>query len=113
MKKRKLDGPLLPLVQRLNEIRRAEPALQRLDNLRWLETESEQLVAYAKDDVVCVVNIDPFAAHEGVCIVPSRSGCRRRSRRATCSRGERRSRGARAATTSARPRQGHVLEGAP
>ena len=44
-KKRKLDGPLLPLVQRLNEIRRAEPALQRVDNLRWLETEQEHLVA--------------------------------------------------------------------
>ena len=38
-KQRRLDGPLLPLVQRLNEIRRAEPALQRVDNLRWLETE--------------------------------------------------------------------------
>src|SRR4029078_10794351 len=32
-KGRTLDGPLLPLVQRLNEIRRAEPALQRLDTL--------------------------------------------------------------------------------
>ena len=50
-KKRTLDGPLLPLVQRLNEIRRAEPALQRVDNLRWLETENDQLVAYVKDDV--------------------------------------------------------------
>ena len=33
VKQRALDGPLLPLVQRLNEVRRAEPALQRLDNL--------------------------------------------------------------------------------
>ncbi|HZT14781.1 MAG TPA: alpha-1,4-glucan--maltose-1-phosphate maltosyltransferase [Gaiellaceae bacterium] len=70
VKRRSLDGPLLPLVRRLNEIRRAEPALQRLDNLRWLETENERLVAYAKEDVVCVVNIDPFAEQEGVCIVP-------------------------------------------
>jgi starch synthase (maltosyl-transferring) len=69
-KKRKLDGPLLPLVQRLNEIRRAEPALQRVDNLRWLETEQELLVAYVKGDVVCVVNVDPFEAHDGVAIVP-------------------------------------------
>ena len=56
--------------QRLNEIARAEPALQRIENLRWLETENDQLVAYAKDDVICVVNIDPFAAHEGVCAIP-------------------------------------------
>ena len=70
MKRRALDGPLLPLVQRLNEIRRAEPALQRLEGLRWLETENDQLIAYAKDDVICVVNIDPFAEQEGVCVVP-------------------------------------------
>jgi starch synthase (maltosyl-transferring) len=67
---RSLDGPLLPLAQRLNEIRRAEPALQHVDNIRWLETESDGLVAYAKDDVVCVVNLDPFAEREGVCVVP-------------------------------------------
>jgi starch synthase (maltosyl-transferring) len=57
-------------VRRLNEARRAEPALQRVDNLRWLETENDQLVAYVKDDVVCVVNLDPFAAREGVCVIP-------------------------------------------
>jgi starch synthase (maltosyl-transferring) len=67
---RALDGPLLPLVQRLNEVRRAEPALQRLENLRWLETENDQLVAYAKDNMICVVNIDPFAEQEGSCVIP-------------------------------------------
>ncbi len=70
VKRRSLDGPLLPLVQALNEARRAEPALQRVDNLRWLETENDALVAYAKDDVVCVVNIDPFAEQAGVCVIP-------------------------------------------
>jgi starch synthase (maltosyl-transferring) len=69
-KERSLDGPLLPLVQRLNAVRRAEPALQRVENLRWLETENEQLVAYAKDDVICVVNLDPFAEREGACVIP-------------------------------------------
>ena len=67
---RALDGPLLPLVKRLNEARRALPALQRVDNLRWLETENEQLVAYVKDDVVCVVNIDPHHEREGACVIP-------------------------------------------
>ncbi|HZQ81653.1 MAG TPA: alpha-1,4-glucan--maltose-1-phosphate maltosyltransferase [Gaiellaceae bacterium] len=70
VKRRALDGVLLPLVQRLNEIRRGEPALQRVENLRWLETENDQLVAYAKDDLVCVVNVDPFATQEGVCVIP-------------------------------------------
>ena len=69
-KKRALDGPLLPLVRRLNEIRRAEPALQRMENLRWLETENDQLIAFAKGDVIVVVNVDPFAEREGVCTVP-------------------------------------------
>jgi starch synthase (maltosyl-transferring) len=70
VKARALDGPLLPFVRRLNELRRAEPALQRLENVRFLETENEQLVAYAKDDVICVVNIDPFAEQEGACVIP-------------------------------------------
>ena len=69
-KQRALDGQLLPLVQRLNEVRRAEPALQRIENVRWLETENDVLVAYAKDDLICVVNVDPFAEREGVCTIP-------------------------------------------
>jgi starch synthase (maltosyl-transferring) len=69
-KLRALDGPLLPLIARLNEIRRAERALQHVDNLHWLETENEQLVAYVKDDVICVVNVDPTAAREGLCVIP-------------------------------------------
>jgi len=74
LKKRKLDGPLLPLVRRLNTIRRENVALQRLDNLDFLETENEQLIAYAKRTeanvlLVCV-NLDPRAEHEGVVTVP-------------------------------------------
>ncbi len=48
LKRRKLDGPLLPLVQRLNELRRAEPALQRFENLRLLETHGDHVFAYVK-----------------------------------------------------------------
>ena len=69
-KTRAFDGPLLPLIKRLNEVRRAEPALRRVDNLRWLETENDQLVAYVKDNLICVVNLDPFSEREGVCTVP-------------------------------------------
>jgi hypothetical protein len=44
--------------------------LQRIEGLRWLETENDQLVAYAKGNIIVVVNIDPFAEQEGVCVVP-------------------------------------------
>jgi len=77
-KKRSLDGPLLPLVATLNAARRANPALQHLDNLTFLETENESLFAYLKrtDDnsVVVVVNLDPFTPQEGVCILPASTG---------------------------------------
>jgi starch synthase (maltosyl-transferring) len=73
-KKRKLDGPLLPLVKRLNEIRRENAALQRLENLDFLETENDELIAYAKREgpnvVLVCVNLDPRAAQEGVVVVP-------------------------------------------
>ena len=74
-KKRKLDGPLLPLVRRLNQVRRENPALQHLDNLAFLETENEHLLAYAKRErgniLLACVNLDPRAGHEGVVIVPA------------------------------------------
>jgi starch synthase (maltosyl-transferring) len=71
VKQRRLDGELLPLVRRLNEIRREHAALKRLENIRFLETENEQLIAYAKDDVLVVVNLDPRRAQEGVTVVPA------------------------------------------
>jgi starch synthase (maltosyl-transferring) len=80
VKERRLDGPLLPLIRRLNEVRRAHPALTGAgpERLTWLETESEPLVGYARtlvdDAVLVVVNLDPFAAHEGVCVVPPALG---------------------------------------
>ena len=74
VKKRKLDGPLLPLAKRLNAIRRENAALQRLDNVDFLETENEQLIAYVKRSegnvVIVCVNLDPRAEHEGVVTVP-------------------------------------------
>jgi starch synthase (maltosyl-transferring) len=74
LKRRSLDGPLLPLVRRLNEIRRAEPALQRFENVTLLETHSEYVLAYAKGrDLLVVVNLDPQAPREDVVVVPFES----------------------------------------
>jgi starch synthase (maltosyl-transferring) len=76
-KARALDGPLLPLVKRLNEIRRASPALRRIE-VRFLDAANPALIAYAKgtgiDAVIVVVNLDPFAAHEGLVSVPPELG---------------------------------------
>jgi starch synthase (maltosyl-transferring) len=78
LKRRALDGPLLPLIQRLNEVRRAHPALQRLENLRFLDTQNDALIAYAKRDgpdlVICVVNLDPDNRQEGLVTVPYELG---------------------------------------
>ena len=79
VKSRRLDGPVLPLVRRLNEIRRAEPALQRLEGLQLLETQSEHLFAFARggedeDRVLVVVNLDPHAERDGLAVLPGSLG---------------------------------------
>jgi len=78
LKQRALDGPLLPLVAALNAARRQNAALQRLDNVTFLETENEHLFAYVKrtgdNIVVVVVNLDPRASREGVCVLPASTG---------------------------------------
>jgi starch synthase (maltosyl-transferring) len=73
VKQRTLDGPLLPLVKRLNEIRRTSEPLRRIE-LRFLETANPMLIAYVKgrgaDAIVVCVNLDPHSAHEGVVVMP-------------------------------------------
>lgn len=74
-KERSLDGPLLPMVARLNRARRENPALQYLSNVAWLETENDLLIAYAKrtgdNTVIVAVNLDPHNTQEGVVNVPA------------------------------------------
>ena len=78
LKQRRLDGRLLPLVGRLNRIRRENPALQRFENLVLLETESEHVFAYLKREgdnaLVVAVNLDPFESRDGLAILPASLG---------------------------------------
>jgi starch synthase (maltosyl-transferring) len=78
IKKRSLGGPLLPLAGRLNAVRRANPALQRLDNLTFLETENDHLIASLKrtgdNAVIACVNLDAVEPREGVVVVPPELG---------------------------------------
>ena len=78
VKERRLDGELLPLVARLNRLRRGSAPLRQLRDLTFLETEDEHLIAYAKraagETVIVCVNLDPHAAHVGVADVPWQLG---------------------------------------
>jgi starch synthase (maltosyl-transferring) len=76
--RRELDGPLLPMIRRINEIRRENPALQVLSNVFWLDTQNDNLMAYTKqrpgNSVIVVVNLDPHNAQEGATVIPAHLG---------------------------------------
>jgi len=59
---------LAPFIKSLNAIRKAHPALQRLRNLEFHPTDSDQIIAYSKregnDLILVVVNLDPTRAQE-------------------------------------------------
>jgi starch synthase (maltosyl-transferring) len=78
IKKRSLDGPLLPLVATLNHARHEHAALQEFSNVTFLDTANEALIAYAKqsgdETLVCVVNLDPHQSQQGVAVVPASLG---------------------------------------
>jgi starch synthase (maltosyl-transferring) len=78
LRERALDGPLLPMVKRLNAARRENPALQHLSNIWFLDTENDALIAYAKrtgdNTVITVVSLDPHATAEGIVNVPAELG---------------------------------------
>ncbi|MGI8803449.1 MAG: alpha-1,4-glucan--maltose-1-phosphate maltosyltransferase [Solirubrobacteraceae bacterium] len=77
-KQRRLDGPLLPFISMLNGLRRDHDALRHLENITFLETENDQLIAYLKQTeaqrLIVVVTLDPRSVREGVTVVPVESG---------------------------------------
>jgi starch synthase (maltosyl-transferring) len=78
IKRRALDGPLLPLIQRINQIRRENRALRDFENITFLDTASDALIAYAKhspgNTIITVVSLDPRQPQEGLAIVPANLG---------------------------------------
>jgi starch synthase (maltosyl-transferring) len=78
IKERSLDGPLLPLIQRINEIRRDSPALQELSNITFLDCGNDALIAYAKqspgETIICAVNLDPYGDQKGSLTIPASLG---------------------------------------
>ena len=63
---------------KLNAARRANPALQYLSNITFLDTENDALIAYAKGTgdniVITVVSVDPHHTQEGIVNVPAQLG---------------------------------------
>jgi starch synthase (maltosyl-transferring) len=63
---------LEPWITRLNEIRRAHPALQQLRCVHFHQVDNDALIAYSKidpvsgDAVLIVVNLNPFGAEQGM-----------------------------------------------
>jgi starch synthase (maltosyl-transferring) len=56
---------LAPLISRLNEIRNSNPALQSDWSLKFHPVDNGQLIAYSKDDILVVVNLDVHHPQSG------------------------------------------------
>ena len=69
-------GNINEFIARLNAIRRANPCLGLFTNLRFLETDSDQMICYAKatpdgsNVILVAVNLDPADAHYCTAVVP-------------------------------------------
>ncbi|MEM0965900.1 MAG: alpha-1,4-glucan--maltose-1-phosphate maltosyltransferase [Verrucomicrobiota bacterium] len=64
-------GNICEIIRRVNHIRRDHPALQRTFNLKFIETDNPQLIAFVKADtsgldiILVVVNLDPYNEQSG------------------------------------------------
>jgi starch synthase (maltosyl-transferring) len=69
-------GNIRDFIARLNRIRRDNPALHELTNLRFHTAHDDNILFYgkatrARDNVIWIaVNLDPFAAHEARILLP-------------------------------------------
>jgi starch synthase (maltosyl-transferring) len=69
-------GHIKELVAAINRIRRENPALQELDNLRFYESSDENVLFYGKmspdrsNVVLIAVNLDPFEPHDSMLEFP-------------------------------------------
>jgi starch synthase (maltosyl-transferring) len=70
------EGNIADYIGKLNQARRDHPALQEYENLRFVDTSDDNILAYYKatpdrsNIVLVVVNLDPFHAHESVVCLP-------------------------------------------
>jgi starch synthase (maltosyl-transferring) len=68
---RNAPGSLVPLITLMNQIRRANPALQRNDSLLFHPTDNPNLLTYSKstpdftNTILVIVNLDPYNQQSG------------------------------------------------
>ncbi|MFI1724852.1 alpha-glucosidase C-terminal domain-containing protein, partial [Streptomyces sp. NPDC020489] len=62
------EDDIIPLITRLNQVRRASPALRQLRDLHFHHTDQESVIAYSKrsgsNTVLVVANLDPHHTQE-------------------------------------------------
>ncbi|RMH32290.1 MAG: alpha-1,4-glucan--maltose-1-phosphate maltosyltransferase [Nitrospirae bacterium] len=69
-------GNIRDYITRLNAIRRDNPALQELTNLRFYQADNDHILFYGKstedrtNNLLIAVNLDPFEAHEATLHIP-------------------------------------------
>jgi starch synthase (maltosyl-transferring) len=69
-------GNIREFIARVNHIRRENAALHEIQNLHFLATDSDDILAYAKstpdrgNTILVAVNLDPHNAHYCTCVVP-------------------------------------------
>lgn len=68
------EGNIIPLITKLNKLRRANPALQGFENLRFHEIDNDQIIFYSKtfknNKILILVNLDPDNMQSGFAEVP-------------------------------------------
>lgn len=69
-----IETSLAPFIQRVNQIRRVNPALHHNRNMRFVDVPNDQLIAYLKRDgkncILVVVNLDETHRQQGMVDVP-------------------------------------------
>ncbi len=69
-------GNIKEYIARINAIRRTNPALRELSNIRFLDTDNERIIFYAKasgdgaNRLLIAVNLDPMNPHHCTAMVP-------------------------------------------
>jgi starch synthase (maltosyl-transferring) len=70
-------GNIKEFIARINSIRRENPALRELRNIRFLESDNERIIFYTKasadgaNRLLIAVNLDPFHPHHCTAMVPA------------------------------------------
>ncbi len=68
------EESLQPLFQRINQLRRAHPALQQLRSIRFFDVRNKHILGYCKvsgdSRIVCFVNLDPFHEQAADVVLP-------------------------------------------